>query len=57
MAAVELCETLRGTHHTPAGPDRRALARAVRNEAGGQLDPEVALPLSHLIASGGLDDG
>ena len=39
MAAVELCETRRASHANPAGLDRRALAREVRNEAGIRLDP------------------
>jgi HD-GYP domain-containing protein (c-di-GMP phosphodiesterase class II) len=54
MAAVELLETYRATHPRI---DRGVLGRMVRDEAGTQLDPEMAMPLAHLVASGALDDG
>jgi response regulator RpfG family c-di-GMP phosphodiesterase len=57
LAAVELCETRRASRANPTGLDRAALAREIRNEARAQLDPEMALTLSHLIASGALDNG
>jgi ribonuclease P protein subunit RPR2 len=57
LAAVELCETRRASRANPTGLVPSLLARELRNEARAQLDPEMALTLSHLVASGGLGDG